>query len=205
MTPEILQHLIDEAEKGKPELPDAIANIPGFSTPKVRRFLNALCSQPGANYLEIGVHIGSTFFPAVYGNEAQATCIDNWQMFDGAREKFAENRQDLLNGRVLNIIDGDCFLIDLARVPFGINVYFYDGDHSRKAHYEALVHFAPVLADRFVLIVDDWNYVEPREETERALLDLGWRELARHILPGPYNGGDPGAWWNGLFVGLFEK
>lgn len=201
----ILKQLIDEAEQGLPTLSEAVLNVPGFSTPKVRRLLNALCSQPGANYLEIGVHIGSTFIPAVYGNTAQATCIDSWNIFQGSYEKFLEIFHTHLDGRQVNAIKQDCFTVDLDRIPQGINVYFYDGAHTREAHYKALTYFEPVLADRFVLIVDDWNWQEPRDETERAVKDLKWREIVRYILPGPYDGGDPEQWWNGLYVALIEK
>lgn len=199
-----LKQLIDDAEHGKPILPDEIVNIEGFSSPKVRRLLNSLCAQPGANYLEIGVHIGSTFIPALYGNKARATCIDSWKMFDGAREQFRKNVDKFLPLRSIEIIDGDCWKVAKSKLHGGYNVYFYDGDHTREAQRKALIHFASTLAHQFVLLVDDCNWEEPREETKKVINDLGWKVLYSVLLPGAYNG-DAVGWWNGLYVGLIEK
>lgn len=199
-----LKQLIQDAADGKPDLPDEVLHIKGFSSPRVRRLLNALCSQPGAVYLEIGVHVGSTFIPAVYGNEAQATCIDHWQMFAGSHEQFLAHVAQYIPERKINIIEGDCFTVDRLSIPHGVTVYFYDGDHSAEAQYKALTHFAPVLADRFVLLVDDCNWEEPRLETKRAIDDLGWHTIYGELLPGAYNG-DQEQWWNGLYVALIEK
>ncbi len=202
MTVDELKQFIDDAGHDKPELPDEIVNLPGFSAPKVRRLLNALCSQPEAHYLEIGVHIGSTLIPALYGNQAEATCIDSWEMFDGAREQFYKHLAQFLPHRVINVVDGDCFKVDLPSADF--NIYFYDGAHTAEAQYQAITRYAPVLAKRFVLLVDDFNWQEPREETARALHDLGYTILYDVLLPGVYNG-DASGWWNGLYVGLIEK
>lgn len=204
MDEQTLRQLIDDAARGGTTLPDEIEHLPGFSAPRVRRLLNALCSQEGANYLEIGTYTGSTFIPAVYHNEALATCIDHWQMFKGSREAFDERVSQHLPDREINVIEADCFTVDLARIPQGVTVYFYDGDHSAEAQYKALTYFAPVLADQFVLLVDDCNWEEPRNETKRAIKDLGWREVYGVLLPGAYNG-DQEQWWNGLYVTLIEK
>lgn len=203
MDVETLKRLIDEAEHGKPELPAEIVNFHGFSAPKVRRLLNALCSQPGANYLEIGVHEGSTFIPALYGNKAQATAIDNWEMFH-SRPIFDRNRAKHLPGRKVNIIQADCFTLTAKQLPSGVTVYFYDGSHTRDAQYHGVKDFLHVMADRCVLLVDDCNYVEPREETVRALKDAGCNVLYDVLLPGAYDGDQVG-WWNGLYVALIVR
>lgn len=199
-----LKQLIENAANGKPDLPDDVLHLPGFSSPRVRRLLNALCSQPGAVYLEIGVHVGSTFIPAVYGNEAQATCIDNWSMFVGAEEQFRKHVEQYIPERGVLVLKADCFTVDLSLIHAPVNVYFYDGDHSAEAQYKALTYFAPVLADRLVLLVDDCNWEEPRNETKRAINDLGWHVVYGDLLPGAYNG-DQEQWWNGLYVALIEK
>lgn len=205
MTPELLAQLIDDAEHGKPDLPADVLNVQGYSAPKVRRLLNALCSQPGAVYLEIGVCYGSTFIPAVYGNEAQATCIDHWQMFAGSRAMFDGNVKRLIPDREFTALWGDCFSDEIkAQIKPGVTVYFYDGAHDREAHYQALMQYAPLLADRFVLIIDDWNWSEPNHGTKQALETLNYTRLAEHNLEGAYNG-DQAGWWNGLYVGLFQK
>lgn len=205
MTPEILQQFITEAEQGKPELTPKVVNMDGFSSPKVRRLLNRLCSQPGASYLEIGVHTGSTLIPALYGNQAAATAIDDWSLMGAEiRKGLDSNLRRFLPKRKINLIEADCFTIDPIMVGQSINVYFYDGDHSAKAQYKAITYFAPILASRFILLVDDCNWEEPREQTKRALVDLHYTVVKSWLLPGAYNG-DQAGWWNGLYVGLIEK
>lgn len=200
-----LKQLIDDAEAGKPELPESIQDIQGYSSPRVRRLLNALCSQPGAVYLEIGVCYGSTFIPAVYGNEAQATCIDHWQMFKGSREKFDANCAQHIPGREFTALSGDCFSDEIkAQVPHGVTVYFYDGAHDREAHYNALMQYAPFMADQFVLVIDDWNWSDPNHGAKQAFWDWGFTRVVEFNLEGAYNG-DQAGWWNGLYVGLIEK
>jgi hypothetical protein len=204
MDVDTLKQLIDNAEHGKPELTEALVNFPGFSAPKVRRLLNALCSQSDARYLEIGVHTGSTLIPALYGNQAQATCIDSWRMFDGAREQFRKNLDQFLPNRQIEVVDQDCFGLDLSALRTSFNVYFYDGAHDAKSQYQGIIRYAPCLDRRFVLLVDDFNWEEPRNETARALMELKYHMLYEVVLPGAYNG-DAAGWWNGLYVGLIEK
>lgn len=205
MNEETLQQLIKDAEDGKPDLPEAVLNIQGYSSPRVRRLLNALCSQPGARYLEIGVCYGSTFIPAVYGNEAEATCIDHWQMFNGSRGSFDQNVTRHIPEREFTALAGDCFSDEiLAQVPHSINVYFYDGAHDRESHYKALMKYALYMADQFVLLIDDWNWAEPNHGAKQAFEEWGFTRLAEFNLEGAYNGDQVG-WWNGLYVGLIQK
>lgn len=205
MTPDLLHQLITEADNGLPALPDAVLNVQGYSAPKVRRLLNALCSQPGAIYLEIGVCYGSTFIPAIFGNEAQATCIDHWEMFKGSRALFDANVARLIPDRAFTALQGDCFSDEIkAQAPRGVTVYFYDGAHDRDSHYQALMQYAPMMADQFVLIIDDWNWSEPNHGAKQAFSEWAYKSIAEHNLPGAYNG-DQAEWWNGLYVGLFQK
>jgi len=67
-----------------------------------------------------------------------------------------------------------------------------------------VMQYAPLLADRFVMLVDDWNWSEPNHGVKQALDELGYTRFAEHNLPGAYNG-DQAGWWNGLYVGLFQK
>ncbi len=55
-----------------------------------------------------------------------------------------------------------------------------------------------------VILIDDANWEEPREETKRAIRDLGWTVLYETLLAGAYNG-DQAGWWNGLLVELIEQ
>ena len=208
---EDIQGFIDRIEAGEFTLPNSVMTIEGFSSYKVRQLLNRLCSKPDTTYLEIGLHVGSTFIPALYNNPIKAAVgIDNWSLPDyfngGDRRDDLENNLLLYTSRKIpiTIIDADCFTVDLEKLPHDVDVYFYDGDHCRQAQYDAIKYFAPVLADEFILIIDDFNWAEPREETYHALKDLNYEIVHEWLLPA-YHERDTEQWWNGLFVGMIRK
>ena len=189
---------------GAGSLPDQIQNLEGYSGWKVRELLNFLCSDTGTIYLEIGVHTGSTFIPAMYKNKVTGTAIDNWSLMGNFRPQFEKNLRKYLPRRKFNILEEDFRTVDLAKMHSSVNVYFYDGDHGRDCHYQAFYRLKPIFADRFIAVVDDFNWVEPRDETYRSIKDAGMTIENSVVLPGPYNGSKD-AWWNGLFVGIIRK
>jgi len=196
---------IELAEAG---LPADIPIVEGLSSNKIRRLLNWLCSADDINYLEIGVHRGSTFIPALWDNDAVGTCIDiwdsHWALKDAQRVDLETNLEEWLPGRPVNIIEHDMFTVDLTLIPPNVNVFFFDGPHDRDAQYQAFAYYDPVFADRFVALVDDWNNIESKEETRRAFKDLGYKVRAEWELPGtPCR--DEARWWNGLYVAMVEK
>ena len=125
--------------------PQNLPPVNGLSSDRIRRLLNWLCQPEDTNYLEIGVHTGSTFIPALYSNQAVASCIDNWS-YSIERETFEENVALHLPGREVNIIEGDMQTVDLGLLIPGVTVYFYDGEHTEEAHYQAFTHYDPVFA-----------------------------------------------------------
>ena len=66
-----------------PNDPSAYYNVQGLTSARVRHFLNNLCSQEGAVYLEVGVYAGATFCAAVQNNDMVAAYAnDNWSQPD---------------------------------------------------------------------------------------------------------------------------
>lgn len=203
ITVEEIQILIDRIERG--EILRELPVIEGYSSTKVRQLLNALNSHPDTKrYLEIGVHLGSTFIPAIFGNSVQATCIDNWSRFGNRRPHFEANLKEYLPKRKVNLIANDAFTVDLTSVLQPVDVYFFDGEHTFDDQYKAYTYYDQVFADRFVTLVDDWNWAEPRDATRKAFKDLGYNVIHEWQLEGDYNGTER-AWWNGLGVFVVEK
>jgi hypothetical protein len=204
MDSQFIENIIKRANEDK----TAGANLPdveGYSSRKVRYLLNSLGTQ-AKHYLEIGIHVGSTFVPAMHGNsELKGTAVDNWSLFGNCRPQFEASLAEHLSSQMGNIqiIEQDCFTIDLKTIE-PVDLYFYDGDHGRVAQYKAFTYFAPVLVDRFVALVDDFNWAEPREETYRAIKDMGWKIEWEKFLPARYER-DTEEWWNGLWVAIVVK
>lgn len=198
--------LLGEAENSK--LIPEILNIPGMSSPKVRHFLNNLCSLPGTSYLEVGVWQGSTFISALFGNEdtiSHSVGLDNWSQFGGPFSPFISNLTTFIPTYKGKFFSADCFSINKKTVfSAPVNIYFYDGDHSFTAQKMAFTFFNDVLDDLFIAVVDDWNYDAVREGTDAAFRELNYEILYESILPARF-AGDKQQWWNGLYVAVIRK
>lgn len=214
-----IEAIVEDVDNNHFLLPPEIRNVAppaGYSSPKVRELLYRLVCLNTINmtYLEIGVHTGSTFFAATYKNDSRAVAIDNWSLSTdmgppgGAKNAFLQGMAKItgvpFDRRRISVVEADAFSVDISKIPTPVTVYFYDGDHSREAQYNALTYYAPVLADHFVFIVDDFNWAEPREETYHALKDLKYRIVHEWRLKAKTDR-DMVDWWNGLFVGIIKK
>lgn len=129
-----------------------------------------LVSKP--RYLEIGSWSGSTAASAIYGNELSAICIDNWSQFGGPKIKFDENISKAKGDSCkFFFIEDDFRNVNYERLKFDANIYLFDGPHSAEDQYDGIRLVMPSLQDEFILIVDDYNWVDVRNGTQRAILD----------------------------------
>jgi methyltransferase family protein len=214
------QRAIASAESGRSRLPPAVLALEGYSSPTVRHFLNNLCRFAGANYLEVGTWKGSTLMSAAYANSGRFTAVDDFSHHVVSRSEGRAARETLRRvrrrfGRECHVHfhESDCWAPALLRrLPPGVNVYFYDGRHTYEDQYRAFTHFEPLLAPRYLAVVDDWNRPYVRAATREALGDLGhqlvweremftrgwFRQQATGEWPTPH-------WFNGIFVAVVSK
>lgn len=193
-------------------LPDWIKWMDGMSGKKYRYFINNLiASIEDARYLEIGSWRGSTLCSAMWMNKLSAIAIDNWSQFGGPKEDFIKNVEAAMNPDIsLAVIDRD-----YRTVPYSefhdVNVYLYDGNHDEEDQYLGLTMVSPALADRFILIVDDWNGPGVRSGTQRAIADLGWEIVSKieilteHTDTHPQIYGAASDWHNGSLICEINK
>lgn len=180
----------------------SVLGIEGMSSKRVRCLLNNLNSLPGARYLEIGIHQGSTFIPAVSNNpHLVAVAIDNWSTHgeNGSREAFHRNLKNHdLEGKH-TIIDRNCFGLkpeDIDKVH-DINVYFYDGNHEHGDQSNALTYYINRLTETFIYICDDWNHQPSKTGTQEAEEKLNLKVCKKWELNDGY--------WNGILVAVYQK
>ena len=199
---------IERAFRAESKLTPAVLSVPGFCKPASRHLLNNLCSFPDVNYLEVGVFKGATLFAASFRNQGTFTGVDNFWFERMAnvrdpRQAFRAARRRLARSCHVKLVEGDCFRLDPARLPPKVDVYFYDGGHSYEDQHRAFTHFDPVLARRFVALVDDWNWDRVRRGTRRAFKELGYQVLLKRELRS--RGGVRGPWGNGLLVAVVDR
>jgi hypothetical protein len=202
-----VEQCIADAENGTSKLTPQVLSIDGMSSPKVRHFLNHLCSMPDTRYLEIGCFKGSTWIAALYKNQgtiSSATAIDDWSEFGGPKNAFEKNCAMFLTNVPCRYISKDCFKVDLSRFEKPINVYFYDGEHSADSQEKAFTYFDPVLDDLFIAVIDDWNWPNVSNGTRTAFGKLNYEILFETALPS-YRTNDAKNWWNGLYVAVIRK
>lgn len=172
---------IQKAERLESKIPVEIANLKGFSTPKVRHFLNNLCSFPGCYYLEIGTWAGSTLIPALWDNSvSNVLAIDDFSQFTpnevhgfDARKELYENIQKYAFhiGRS-GFWEGSMQKMPVAARP-SANVFFYDGPHDAFSTEWAIANYGDHCTDPFILVVDDWELTpEVQEGTNKALVNF---------------------------------
>lgn len=208
---DLINHLktsIKKAYNNEGRCTEEALAIEGWTSKKVQRLLNNLCSFPNTSYLEIGVWQGATFVAALNNNQntlKQAIGIDNWTKFGGPVETFKQNCKRNLSDGSYTLHEGDSFQVNLQDVfKEPITVYFYDGDHAEQSQELAFTYYNSVFAPTFIAVVDDWNYLHVQKGTLNAFKKLGYTILYEQILPAHYNG-DKNLWWNGIYVAVIRK
>jgi hypothetical protein len=66
------------------------------------------------------------------------------------------------------LIDQDFRSVNMRGIA-PIDIYFYDGPHSRKDQCDGILAAWDALAENCILLVDDWNWRKPRAGTWDAL------------------------------------
>ena len=206
-----------KALSGKTNLPNWILQMDGMSGIKFRSFLNFIFEDHKSNtlnYLEIGSWRGSTLCSALYNNSLNAKCIDNFSQFRGMKFKLLANaKRACINSSQskFELIDLDFYNIDFSKLG-KFDVYFYDGPHSQKNHYDAIHIVKSALKEEFIFIVDDWNWSEIRNGTENALRDNQIKIISKIEVFTNVNNKSPrflnrqySDWHNGIFIASCKK
>ena len=208
-TKTLVEHVkrsVVDAVWDRSKLPKGVLDIEGMSSNKIRHLLNNIMDMPDVNYLEIGVWKGSTFVSSLYGNDVKsAYAIDDWSQFNGKKsKKVFESNCEAFNIVNYELFNENSFKLDLSKIKTKINVYFYDGDHFEEWSYAAIKYYYEVLADQFILIVDDYDWPMVRKGIERGISDCNLNILYENHLQSNFCG-DKDTWWNGLYIALINK
>lgn len=188
--------------------------VEGLSSPRVCAFLNQLVKRldPGERYLEVGTYRGRTLISAAYENRGKI-CIGCdrfrfWGRFTGpgflAKRALYQNikRYEVGSAEIEFHPVSSRRLFAERRVTGPVGVYFYDGDHSYESTFHGIVSAVPLLSERAVILVDDWNDPVIRMATDDAFSRAELRELWRRELPGDHS---ERGWWNGLGAFFVEQ
>ena len=205
-----------------PKDPSSYYNVPGLSSARVRHFLNNLCSQEGAVYLEVGVYAGSTFCAAIQNNDMVAAYAnDDWSqpnlqpareglevpLYDVDVNTFVQNLQENITTDSLEfdvqVLKGDSSQLGKKDFKHDVNIIFYDGDNSEKKMLEFFRNMLEYTAKVFTLVIDDANIEENVKITKTWVKEHGIKIMYERELLNDQE--DANMWWNGLYVLVLAK
>lgn len=159
---------------GISKLTNDILEIKGMSGKKTRHLYNNICNLDGANYLEIGTYLGSSFISSIYQNNIKSLAVDNWSEFDGSKDRFIHNVKHFCPNQDFGFIEKDSFLLDETDVNKfyqTVDIYLYDGCHKYESHKKAITHFYKFLSKYSIIIIDDWRNDNNWERVQRGTYD----------------------------------
>jgi len=162
------------------KLPRWVQRMDGMSGRKYRYLVNNLVAlTPNARYMEIGSWAGSTACAAMHGNTVEMQCIDDWSEFGGPKNEFFANTGRCITDDIgFRFIESYFRVVDFSSIGL-FTIYLFDGPHSENDQYDGITIVQRALDDTYVLCVDDWNWLQVREGTFRALNELKTQILAR--------------------------
>lgn len=214
---ELLIKAIEDADQMISPLPSEQYQVPALTSLRIRHLLNSI-GKLGTKYLEVGVHKGGTFTASVAGSDnlKEIVAIDSFEsdendyektvnQYGKARPEFEEWAKKFVpSSSKFELVVSDSFQVDLKKLPKQIDIYLYDGDHSKLSQEMALTYYKDVLADEFIFMVDDFDWGEVEEGTrsgiEKARLEIVYEKHLRS--KGSH---DNDSWWNGFYVALLKK
>lgn len=208
-SPVHIANAIEAAKRGISGLPASVLAIKGFSTPKIRQLIfNLLASEKPVNYLEVGAYIGGTACAAISQENVTAMIFEDGSQPFGAENVLGQLNANLISAKMgahsgYTLVPDDFFQYESLRG--NIDVFFYDGEHSMEKQQGALLGVVNHLADYSIFLVDDYDWPDVREGTERGLEQIseqfevvGRWELSDKRPDGPN-------WHNGFAVFLLHR
>lgn len=206
---EHIEKSIENALAGKSNLTQDILNVRGFSTPTIRHLFNNLCDIDGT-YLEVGLFCGASFCSSFNPNCTSIGVEDHSQDFSAGFELVKQELKENVDrfserAKEVYVHYVDCFSMDKSVLP-KIDIYSFDGFHSEETQAKALPYFLDNMADRFIWIVDDYNWDYVASGTNIGLQSLSDKiEVEKAwVLRGYHLNNDP-IWHNGIVIYLIKK
>ncbi|HNR31790.1 MAG TPA: class I SAM-dependent methyltransferase [Candidatus Hydrogenedentes bacterium] len=168
------------------------------------------CLPESECYFEIGTLQGKILVSVLVNNPPRkAYACDNFCEFTDSAERSAQVLRN--NLRMFGVEDRVTFynadfrgIMDREHVPEPVGLYLYDAMHTAEMQYDGIRLAEPLLADEALVVVDDWNWGEAVEGTNRAIAE------SRHewtLLYELRNDGESNLakWWNGLGIFRFRR
>ncbi len=213
LTADKIINAIGRARKHDSIIDQRILDIKGFSTGVQRRLISNLCELAPV-YLEVGAYFGGTACAAINNKAGQVAYLyeDGSQPFgeENVLETLHENLDNTGRGdnSAVWFVQGDFFNEDLDRFDLPIDIFFYDGEHTRLRQGMALPFIFDKMRSTFLYIVDDIDWPDVAAGTCDAFNLLEGERRAMNVIHSwvlTDNKPDGPTWHNGMGLFLCEK
>jgi len=206
---QLIKDAIAKALRRESKLSGQAWDVPALSSLNIRHLMNNL-GAISTRYWDCGVHVGGLFCSTIWHNDnlKSATANDNFQSDETGAIKyesmFLENVSKCLPANTsFQLIKRDTFDVKPEEIVGPIDLYLFDADHSYNSQYKAIGAFLPVMAEEFILCVDDYDWKEVHEATQAGIRDAELQILFEEIWKG--NDHDNEGAWNGYYIALLKK
>ncbi len=200
-----------DTEPTDPYWEDLKADVNGYTSANELAILHLAASllPDDEAYLEVGTFKGRSMCGSVRDNAGKRFyAMENFLEFGmtgiEARTELMSNLEKYAKGAEVKLLEGDCFrlLAEPGIIDRPVGVYFYDGEHTKLAHYLALAAVEPLLADEALVLIDDATWPVVQDAHEKYLANNPeWSIVARWDARFD---NDP-RWSNGLHALAFRR
>lgn len=181
-----------------------LMEIGGFCGLRTRHLFNNLGAIPNVRYLEVGVLHGATLLASAYENDGEYIGIDSFcQDFGGTDPAATRANIAKWGGGRTYLQERDCWTWPMEAWP-PFDVFFYDGGHSVDETARAFTHFIPAMAEHYLMIVDDASWPDVNAGIKQGLATAP-AKLCHHRTVGVGTENDADGYWNGLWLGVFNR
>lgn len=199
-----IEQAIENAYKEQSKLTPEVLALEGMNSSRVRHLYNNL-GAISTKYLEVGVWCGASLISTCFANDLEHFGIDSFTEFNPEGTVQAKFRRNcMLHLGKHNYTDQDCFQV--KELHFQPDMYTYDGGHGESDHIMAVTHFFPMMADRFVFVVDDFGkegsgFHQVQTGTRKGLefMSKQYRVVKEWELP------KSDGFWEGIGIFLIER
>lgn len=190
-----------------------VTEIRGFSTLTMRRLFSNLTHFPDGRpvvYTEAGLFGGGSFISAINNNP----CITAYGIEDSSQpfgdpEITAHLKENIAKyydqADQVMIFWEDFFKMDLNKIKYDSDIFFYDAEHSQESQRKAWSHFEDKLSNVALVIVDDYQWEPVWKGSREGIVDIASKRriVKEWALDDGVN--NSSIWWNGVLLALTER
>lgn len=194
---------VADVQAGRVTLPAGLLEVGGLCSLKGRQLACRLAGGPIRRYLEVGVLHGAILCCALTGDLDYACGIDNFSQFNGQEQATRANLERFRKpGTEVRLYAGDAFTFQPEGGPF--DWFSYDACHTEESTARGLTYYLPVLADPFLLLMDDFDDPGVQSGTWRGIMEAGLKvEWEQYLTTAKHS--DFHGWWCGQYLAVLRR